>query len=544
MKSIKRVIIMLMVCMFIFTFLAACTQTKPSESTTTGTERETTQKPAETKDETTKPEIENFNPTGYPIVDEKITLTMMGFTVPALHEDWSEILFFQRMEEMTNMSFNFITVPLESYQERKNLAFASGDLPDLFFKGRLTNQDQMTYGAESLLIPLEDLIEDYAPNLKRVFEYRPDLRQAVTLPSGHIVALRFVEPPRTDPMFWINKVWMDHLGIQEPTTTEEFYGVLKAFRDNDANQSGDPNDEIPMSIQGAWGVKRFLGNFGLLFNEANIFVNNNDEVIFSPMQPEFKEGIKYLRVLFEEQLMDNESFTQSGQQINAKGQNNLLGVFISLSPQGQSGSYHTDYVSLIPLVTNKGEQMYDGMDGIDAWGGFAITHKNQHPEATIRWIDYLYSEEGGILEQYGLEGEDWEWQSDGTWDHIFKEGETLQDKNRRVAIHAGGNVPHLRPQEFINQSSNSYDHWLFPQWDRVSAHARRPYPRVYFEDDQQKSINVLNADIASYVDEMIARFITGDSSIENEWDSYLATLRQMGVEELIQIYTDKFNELN
>src|SRR5699024_10973892 len=138
-----------------------------------------------------------------------------------------------------------------------NLDFASGDLDDIIFaagNSNFTADMEVKYGEQGLIIPLEDLIEEYAPNIQKMFEERPDVKKSITTLDGHIYALpRVVKEGGTSSWymspFWYNGRWLDELGVDElPETTEELYDLLVRFRDEDPNGNGEA-DEIPLSAQ-------------------------------------------------------------------------------------------------------------------------------------------------------------------------------------------------------------------------------------------------------------------------------------------------------
>lgn len=177
---------------------------------------------------------------GPPRLAEPLTLRLMGSRSP-LQGEWEDLRLFTHLAAETQLSFTFDTPVDEAYEERKNLAFASGALPDLFFGGRLSSSDEVTYGSQGLLLPLEGLIEDHAPNLRRLLAEDPALRRSITTPDGHIYAL----PALTAgfgiyPKLWLNRAWLDALELEAPTTTEAFYEVLSAFKTGDLTATAKP----------------------------------------------------------------------------------------------------------------------------------------------------------------------------------------------------------------------------------------------------------------------------------------------------------------
>jgi len=132
------------------------------------------------------------------------------------------MLIFQDLEKETNVHIEWENIPDTDYQTKKNLLLASGDLPDAFYNSGFSDLDIVNYGEGGTIIPLEDLIDEHAPNLKKILEKRPEIKQLMTAPDGHIYSL-----PRAEEMglgavpFFvsINKTWLDNLGLEIPQTT-------------------------------------------------------------------------------------------------------------------------------------------------------------------------------------------------------------------------------------------------------------------------------------------------------------------------------------
>lgn len=146
----------------------------------------------------------NFNKTGLPIVNDTVTLTMVS-PKAALAPEYSEMEIFKRLEKETNVKINWENIPDTDYTEKKNLLIASGDLPDAFYAAGFTDYELINYGKDGTIIPLEDLIDQYAPNLKALFERRPDIKSTITAPDGHIYGLPSWEDNNlgTNPFFHV-----------------------------------------------------------------------------------------------------------------------------------------------------------------------------------------------------------------------------------------------------------------------------------------------------------------------------------------------------
>lgn len=180
MKQTWRLLVTLM--LFI-TIMAAC-----------GSDEETQKRDANAQ----KAAEAEVNKEGFPIVDEEIQLTMMapGNGI----EEWENMELLKDYTEKTNIQFKYVTPPASDFQTKLNLAFTSGDIGDIIYGAgtdNLTPGMEVDYGEQGVLIPLEELIEEYAPNLKKLLEERPDIKKSITTVDGHIYSLPMVSDETT-----------------------------------------------------------------------------------------------------------------------------------------------------------------------------------------------------------------------------------------------------------------------------------------------------------------------------------------------------------
>ncbi|MCS7462863.1 extracellular solute-binding protein [Paenibacillus doosanensis] len=486
-----------------------------------------------------------INAAGFPVVNAPITIKMMGAKGP-LHAEWNDMLVFKEYEKMTNIKVEFEAVPQNGYVEKRNVKIAGGDLPDAFYRAQFTPADEVNYGSQGILIPLNDLIDNYAPNLKAIFEKYPDVKQSITAPDGNIYTLPQLNDqlaPRLSRKIWINKKWLDQLGMSVPTTTEEFYNVLKAFRDNDLNNNGK-KDELPWTgdnqfdiltnIRGSWGMGT-TGSIGKSFVDKG----PDGKVRFFATDPKYKELLEYLNKLYKEGLIDKDVFTQEVPQFSAKLTQGVAGSF-SASNVNQAGSkYMDDFVPLPALKGPYGDQLVSTVVPMTQnQGTFAITNKNKYPEATMRWVDYFYGEEGVKFLRMGIEGVTYEKLPDG--DIQYKENiranpqMSLDQAAGQFSPWPGGNIPQFVQMKY-DKTGNTFPSSL------ESAKLLGPYipkeiwPNFLFTKDEQDQLNSLNNDIITYVQEQQIKFVTGAVSLNN-WDQYVSSIKKMGVDKLLDIY--------
>jgi len=509
------------------------------------------------KGETGKTEdLSNVNVTGLPIVSEPVTLNFMARIKPMNSKPYKDMPILKEYEELTNVHIEWTEVQDSAWNEKLNLVFASGDLPDAIYPSVNDDALILRYGSQGQIIPLEDLIEKWAPNLSKILKERPDLKSFITAPDGHIYALPVGEEAAflnvADNLF-IDKIWLDKLGLSIPKTTEEFYQVLKAFKEKDPNGNGKA-DEIPLSFvqeKGlAFWINSMFGSFGVLDNALHLMVKDG-KVLFSPSLPGYKEGITYFHKLADEGLLDPESFTQNYSQFTAKGkmEETVLGSIICFLPHGIVGTEKVDkeYVVVGPLAGPGGDRLWNKNPGIPGLSrsGFAITSANKHPEATMRWIDqFMDSSDNAFIIQMGHIG--WDRTDSGQWfatsegDYIPKD---MSWGEWRHIDQPGSSAAYLmvHPEDRkLDKNAGAKESFCVPY---------RPYfpkevvPSVYMDPDAQNELTMLSTDINSYVEHMKAKWIL-DGGVDAEWEKYLGKLQDMNVDRYVEIYQEVFDRVN
>ena len=484
----------------------------------------------------------NVNASGLPIVTNPISLTFTGSKAPLA--DLPSMSLVRQWQKDTNIAIRWENLPLDAYKEKKNLILASGDLPDAFYNSELTDSDIMTYGANGTLIPLEGLIEKYAPNLKQVFAKRPALKAAVTSADGHIYALPSAEELDLGavPFFWsINTAWLAKLGLQMPQTIDEYHDALAAFRTGDPNGNGKA-DEIPLSFISNW----WCADVGDLFAALSGMPDNvdhrivrNDEVIFTANQPEYRAAISKLHQWYTEGLIDPESFTQNDKQYLAKGKTNpeVLGSYVWWETEEVVGPDRAkDYALMGPLAGPAGKLVGRSNNVDYTRNAFAITRADEYPEATMRWVDRLYDPVMSAQVSWGPIGEGLH--KDGSGILVAtptRAGESAGERRQKIAP----NGPHVTlkedfqtvvaPEPRAAQRAKDLQKIYLPYAEKQS------YPLVSFTQDELTRIGQIQTEVKALVDEKRAAWIVR-GGVEQDWDAYVAALKQAGIDELVSIY--------
>ncbi|PLT44456.1 hypothetical protein B8V81_2887 [Paenibacillus pasadenensis] len=487
-----------------------------------------------------------LNESGFPIVGEKITVS--GFAGKFMaNVDWSTLKLWTDYEARTNIHVEWETVQKDVLKEKRNLLLAGGNYPELFFASAFPKTDVAKYGDQGVFLPLNDLIDRYAPNFKALMEKYPVIKQGITMPDGNIYSLPTVYDPEFRSVFfntpWIKKEWLDKLGVAEPANLEQFKEMLKAIKTGDPNGNGKP-DEIAWGGVGTLGLVNYLkGAYGLNnHGTANPYVDEDPEaagkIRFVPSSERYKELLEFVHGLYKDGLLEKDIASVKAEEIDAKGAEGLLGVVDNVDPvaiYNQQG-----YVGLPVLEGPHGDRMYTYLGApLGNIGMFALTDKAEHPEAMIRWMDYFYGDEGIRNFFMGWKDETYVENADGSVDYTEdiknnKDGLSLDQAVSQYLIWPGGYYPGFVTHKYFKGAEGlptSVEN--SKKADPYTLQADQVWPGFNFAQEEQEEMGTLGTDIQTYVDEMRDKFILNGTG---EWDAYVSTLESMGLKRYIEIY--------
>ena len=495
------------------------------------------------------PNLSVFAETALPIVEEPVTYNVLvkGNT----HTNTNELLSMIELEKRTNVTIHFDDIPGSMVTERVTLAFASGDLPDAFMRCNLSPELLVQQNLNGNVINIGDYL-DAMPNFKHLFENDSMIRGLCPQPDGKILSMpQITEVPGSLVVnkFFINKTWLDALGLSMPTTLDELYEVFIAFRDGDPNGNGEA-DEIAwttsanlyhmiLAYRGAFG----LGNGG----SWERFDHNPDDpsqLRFLLTAPEMKDVFTFLNKLYTENLMMPTLFegsTVHGPQWSAAAVSNQLGSFNEIH-NTFAGDYSDDYVSLDEAIEGPGGKMWTGNRlPVLGQGAFVVTSAAKNPDILLKWIDYFYSLEGAQLYFLGIEGETYEPAGDGLNQYteeyrIPPAGYTFDQSVGRVTLYPGGNNPAYCFEEAYGGGDN------LPT-PRDACIKMEPYmpakddliPSSYnLTAADSEIVQLYNADIKPIIEEAIAEFVTGRRPL-SEYDNYVQEVEKAGLAQYTEV---------
>jgi len=494
----------------------------------------------------------------------------MTFFAPQGKAPMEDNDFTKLVEQKFNVKIKWDLAPADALTDRRQLLLASGDYPEVFLEGKFTNTDLQTYGKQGVLIPLNDLIDKYAPNLKALMEKKPYLKEAMTAPDGNIYGIpRFNECYHCtySQKFWINKAWLDKLGLSVPTTTDELYTVLKAFKTRDPNGNGKA-DEIPMTgapNKYVWNgnIDAYLMN-AFIYNDNDKYLTvNNGKVDFAANKPEWKEGLAYMHKLYSEGLIDKAAFTQNDQAVGQLGNKEgdevvgsittaLLSYLVNV--WDDNITRHRHWVIVPPLKGPNGVQLAGVSQGLGEFA-FAITNKASEEQqiAAMKIVNYTFSEEGALYSEYGpTEGVGWNKAQPGEkniWGEQAKYSfENLKPQDPNVVRNDSWSLlgPKDMSKEFRDLFASAQDPLSSKGYETRLAQATKEYepyaPKEFYPSsawirpEDTDAAAQLTTSIKDYVQSNMAQFIIGTKDLDKDWDAYIKGFDGLNLKQYIEIY--------
>lgn len=450
-----------------------------------------------------------------------------------------ENLWAQSWAETTGVTFDFVEMENE---EKITIAFSADDYPDMMLGVAGLEKNLIArLLQEGVVVDLRPhLFQGYTPNLDQIFTEKPEALSYMLNPEGQLSNLarfQFQESHYLEQNFMVNRKWLDTLGLTVPTTTGELQEVLIAFRDGDPNGNGQ-EDELPFGFVAQDGFAQHLRSMYGIWGmpTKNGIAIRGGQAYFAPITDAYRDMITYFAGLYQEGLIDPESFTQSAQDFNAKIDDpagNVYGVVIAVRGyQGTEG--RAEFESVPPFRAPGYEpEMWIHPGRLAIKHVWFMTDVNPYPEHTMAWADRLYTLENSVQSMFGIAPEGVR-MIDGVW--------TPQEitAERRQKISTTGAIPALfRAEDYGTRLAMDASSQLL--YDNYYAHyidykAAEQWVRPEFSDSEQTEVNELRTDINTLWRSNEARWITGVGDIDQEWDDFVAQMKAMKIDRYVELH--------
>lgn len=466
------------------------------------------------------------------ISDEPIELSIL-YSKPE-----QEVNIFTEAFDRTNINLKFdLGANNSDFDQALALAVASKELTDIVYTYK--RESFIDYGMSGATIALNDLIEEHAPNIKKYFDENPDVRKYITAPDGNIYWIPFIQELQTACGWFIREDWLDKLGLEAPDTLDEFYDTMVAFKTQDPNGNG-VQDEVPY-FSSKSKTADVVKDFGGLFDAYISFRYEGDKVSYGPFEPQFYNMIKTVTKWYEEGLIDSEIFTRKSQREYFLG-NNLGGIthdwFTSTSAFNSTFGNSIEGFRFVPFAPPKnvnGERIEQTTRGKTGSEGWAITSNCKYPVEAIKYFDYWWSREGQIAASYGVESITYNMvDGEPKFTEEFLASTDPQPLNllRQYRTPMNWGVISLASSEMdlahpiAKEGMQMYiDNGYLPE---------KTVQLVYTEEEQEL-VTKYKGQVETHLDEMVQKWILGNTDIDLSHELFLDEMKSFGAEEYLAI---------
>ena len=405
------------------------------------------------------------------------------------------------------------------------------------------NDPNQVYIKSGLFVPLDEFF-DYMPNFTKWLSENAVEKAELTAEDGHIYYVPGINVANDyQPCLMYNQVWLDKAGMKAPETLDDFVELLKYFRDNDMNDNGDTSDEIPMSIMSDFLPYMFGPAFGLDL-VSGFQADDKGNVTYAYADSEnYKKYLEFLNGLYKEGLLEEDYASLDRDMVIDRISKDLTGVAFDYSWAMSmmysnvlpyyDGTAAKAFVGVAPLSgENKG--FYVGRNSLA--GMFGVSTKSYNMELAVKFLDYAMSEHCQDYYQWGIEGESYVVNADGSREY------TEKGKDNDWLQQFGINPAFVLPAA---QSVESTD-ILVADWHaeinrELRQYIKNPWPEIYATSKESDTVNLYMEEIQKKVDESGKDFITGKEDIESKFDDYISELEALNLGEVIEVKQTQYN---
>lgn len=460
--------------------------------------------------------------------------------------------FLQKIREITGVKLNLIPVPDagDAYRQKLNIMLNTNDIPDVIWT---SSNDAIinSLAVKGVFLPYTDYLK-YAPNLRKLISSNKDIQKSFVAQDGKLYIMPRITPNIISEVYIVREDIMRKENLKEPQTYDELYALLKTLKERYpekiifVNRNG--GEHLVNRLAYSWGSGYETATYGFYLNRSK------DRYQYGPLDPSFKDMVAWLKKLYDEKILDSEyalRTTRQWEEAFANG-NALFTMDYIDRIRSINDMYirNKDSARVVALQPPKGPT---GKRGIIAKApampnsGIVISAKVKEPAATVRFIDWIYSKQGRYMTKFGIEGETFVVNKDGSV--------TLTPQMRRAANPNGkdlfrdfGMIYYMDKYEFpaglerlpASDPPEEDNRWVFSKEKMMKAKAVIPAdPVLSFSDDQLKVLRSKGLAISDHFKANLDKFIMGARPF-GEWEAFVEELNRLGVNEVLKVLNEAY----
>ncbi|MCI8602274.1 MAG: extracellular solute-binding protein [Oscillospiraceae bacterium] len=478
-----------------------------------------------------------------PLTDSGETLSFWMYADTSnfvnMKTDYNENEFFQEMERRTGVHIDFQMVAAADRQTNFNLMIASNQLTDLMYAGASYYSQGLDAAIDDgYFLDLTDKVDEYMPHYQAIRLSDPNYEIPTKTDSGRLGTVYELRQSKQGPWLGLEmrKDWLDDIKAEVPETFDEWHDVLTAFK----NELG-ATAPLMLNWSGSDGeIGMMSAGYGVLNNWQ---LNAEGKVTFGPYTEGWRKYVTTMHQWYTEGLIDPDFMATD---VRMPDMTTIItgkaGAFCTLytMPSLYEASSEDPDMYIIPVnppVENKGDELHIRLRDSYVSGNTAVSADCENWEIALRWLDYLYTEEGALLANYGIEGDTFTYAADGSiefTDKISRNPDGLT-ASQTVATFLCPSSAVANWSDWTRELGNvpEKDQTSYEVWGSAGEDWRLPSLSLTQEESVERA--ALYADIQTHVKEKTAQFISGALDIDANWDSYIAEMEKMGIERAIEI---------
>lgn len=479
--------------------------------------------------------------------------------------DWNQNDFTTWLEERTGLKVEFDAVLTSTDGAtdltRINAMLASGDLPDAFLGIPFSDDQISLYGQQGVFAPLQGLIETYAPETRRAMQDYEDLRSRTTALDGQIYQMKALSDGYHTRVgsgrAFINQAYLDAIGADMPTTTDELRDVLLELRASDPSPEGNI---IPFAAN-VPQIDRFIMN-AFLYNPGGgtgggWLTVDQGEVRFAPSRDEWREGLRYMRSLAEDGLITSTTFQMTGEDLLTAGNQGRLGLVVGALYWGifiditdETGTW-TDYTCVPPIAGPSDSRQVHWNYYSQFESNLVITSACEEPEALVQWADYQMEAEAMLRSYGGVMDETWRWASEGQTG-INGEQAIWQTDQYPAPTGVGWHLNSIMYQskdwrlgQFSDPEKLNFESLLYREtemYEPFQQPREQQLPPLLFDESSAGEKADTAVSLGNFVNQSLAKFVLGDLDVDSDgdWTDYTGELERIGLARYLEIYQSAY----
>lgn len=480
--------------------------------------------------------------------DGKVTKEVFEPTLLLGGYDYETMSVFQEAFKYTNVKPKAFIAATADANQQLDLMLADGsDMADIVVATITKINDASLEGA---FVPLDTLIDRFAPNIKAYFEEFPAHKAQSLAGDGNLYVIPTTYDTIASEGFFIRTDWLDKLGLEVPKTVEEYHQALLAFKNQDPNENGKA-DEIPFFQR-----SKTYQSLAQLFGAYNRnYIDDNGKVHMGKVEDSWKVAMQNIIQWNKEGLIDPELSTRQSAREELLGNNiggsthdwfSSTGSFtktVKDSHPGEAWAEAFEFAPIAPPADINGEVKETYSRALLRGSGWAISSTNKYIVETIKYMDWWFTEQGKLTYWYGMEGKEYEKDADGnvTFTSLVMDSKNGVPMYMREIGQLEQGAPMSMEAEMAGMTEGAKEGFaMYESEIKIIPQ----FPTLSYTPDERAEIDKITVELNTYIDETNAKWYTGSEALTDAaWDAYIAKCKELGSDKLIEIYQEAYDRL-